>query len=369
MEIQSPYYIIDEKRLVANLKKLKFVEEEADIHILIALKAFSFWKAFPIIKKYFPVGAASSYNEARLIYEELGSPAHTFSTIFYEDDFDGVCKYSSHLIFNSVNQFKKFKKRAIEKGMSIGLRVNPGWSDVETDLYNPASPSSRLGVSSEALGDFWDDKIDGLHFHVLCESNSYSLEKAFENFESRFGHLLHKVKWLNMGGGHLITSEGYDVDHLIKLLKRIKNTYNVDIHLEPGAAFVWQTGELITTVMDIVHSGKDTTAILDISFTCHMPDTLEMPYKPKVKGEVAHSDFKYRMGGTSCLAGDFLENFFFDKPLEVGDELEFQDMIQYTLVKTTFFNGVKHPAVVLNSIDDKKIILKEFDYMDFKNKS
>jgi len=366
--MRSPYFLIDEQRLRSNLQLIHSVQEQAGVQVLLALKAFSFWPSFDVFRSFGFEGAASSYHEARLIHEELGKPAHTFSTVFYDDDFDAICDHSSHLIFNSVSMLEKYKGRATERGMSIGLRVNPEWSDVQTDLYNPASTDSRLGVTAQSLGDYWDDSIEGLHFHVLCESDSYSFEQAFRSFEEKFGHRISQVKWLNFGGGHLMTKAGYDTDHLVQLLKGILEKYNVKIYLEPGAAFVWQTGELITEVMDIVNNGSTKIACLDVSFTCHMPDTLEMPYKPTVIGEVAESEHEYILGGTSCLAGDFIRGFHFENPLQVGDRLVFEDMIQYTLVKTTFFNGVKHPSVYRTKTDGSTELLRSYTYQHFKDR-
>ena len=361
-----PYFVIDEARLNKNLELIKSIEKEADVTILLAQKAFSFWPAFDIFKKFGFAAAASSYNEARLCFEELGKKAHTFSTVFYQEEFEDVCQYSSHIIFNSLNQFRQFKKEALRKNVSMGLRVNPEWSDVKIAIYNPASSYSRLGVTEQTLGDFWDDDIEGLHFHVLCESDSYSFETAFKKFEERFGHLLGKLKWLNFGGGHLITDKKYDVQHLISLLKAIKEKYDVDIYLEPGAAFVWQAGELVAQVMDIVNNGDKLTACLNVSFTCHMPDTLEMPYKPKVLGEVEFSEYAYMFGGTSCLAGDYVDGFYFEKPLKIGDEIVLQDMIEYTLVKTTFFNGINHPSVYVRRESGKMELLRKYTFEDFK---
>ena len=365
--MKTPAYVIEEDKLRANLELIKDVETRAGIQILIALKAFAFYEAFPIIGEYFPQGAASSYNEARLIFEELKGKAHTFSTVFYDDDFDDVCSFSDHLIFNSVSQLKKFRNRAISNGISFGLRVNPEWSDVETDLYNPAASTSRLGVTAESLGDFWDESIDGLHFHVLCESTSYSLESALQNLEKKFGDKLTKIKWLNMGGGHLMTAKKYDVEHLIKVLKAFKAKYDIQIYMEPGSAFVWQTGSLFASVIDIVQNGGETTANLDVSFTCHMPDCLEMPYKPAIQSESPNGQFEYTLGGTSCLAGDFIRGFRFDNPLQIGDTIEFLDMIHYTLVKTTFFNGVRHPSVYLKQLDGTLKLMKAYDYESYKN--
>ena len=250
------------------------------------------------------------------------------------------------------------------------MRVNPEWSDVKTELYNPASPQSRLGITSDQMPDHLLEGIEGLHFHVLCESDSYALGEVLENFEKRFGKYLNQVKWVNIGGGHLLTGESYDVEHLISLLRDFKRKHDVEIILEPGSAFVWNAGDLVSTVLDVVENGGIRTAILDVSFTCHMPDTLEMPYRPDVIGasETKTSDgHAFRLGGVSCLAGDFLETYYFEQPLKVGDRVVFNDMMHYTMVKTTMFNGVDHPGIGIWR-DDSFELIREFDHMDFKNR-
>lgn len=365
--MKTPYFRIDEARLKKNLNVIKQVEQDAGVEIILALKAWAFWPSFYLFKDVIHGAAASSYNEARLIFDALGFKAHTFSTVFSDDEFDAICGYSSHIIFNSVGQFKKFKTQGISNKVSMGLRINPEWSDVKVDLYNPASKSSRLGVTAQALGDFWDESIEGLHCHVLCESTSFALENVLKNIEEKFGHLLNKIKWLNLGGGHFMTSEKYDVPHLVSILKAFKAKYNLKITMEPGAAFVLDAGELVVSVIDIVDNGGEKIACLDTSFTCHMPDTLEMPYKPIALSENEDGPYDYIFGGTSCLAGDYIRGFKFDHELQVGEQIEFKDMLQYTLVKTTFFNGVKHPSVWLKQVNGEMKLLREYNYDDYKN--
>ncbi|GAB1454550.1 carboxynorspermidine decarboxylase [Draconibacterium sp.] len=293
--------------------------------------------------------------------------------VYFENEFDELMAYSSHIVFNSFNQFNKFYPETKKAGhtISCGIRVNPEYSDVVTDLYNPSAPGSRLGVGSSEFQEVLPEGVEGLHFHVLCESDSYSLEKVLENLEAKFGKYLHQVKWVNMGGGHLMTREGYNHDHLIRLLKNFKQKYNVKVILEPGSAIAWETGVLVSTVKDIVEHKGVKTAILNVSFTAHMPDTLEMPYRPKIVGAIEpdqNSKHLYRLGGVSCLAGDFMEVYDFGKELNIGDLVVFKDMIHYTMVKTTMFNGVNHPAIAIWNADNSIQIVKEFQYEDFKGR-
>jgi carboxynorspermidine decarboxylase len=289
--------------------------------------------------------------------------AHVYAPVYFENEFSELLQYSSHVVFNSFNQFVKYYSKTQNAGhpVSCGIRVNPGWSDVGTDLYNPSAPGSRLGVGIDQFPEELPEGIEGIHFHVLCESDSYSLEEVLRNFESRFGRYLHQVKWVNMGGGHLMTKEGYNHDHLIRILKEFKLKYNVQVILEPGSAFAWDTGVLISKVQDIVESGGIKTAILDVSFTAHMPDTLEMPYRPRIvnaKDPDENSTNIYRLGGVSCLAGDFMEAYDFGHKLQIGEQIVFLDMIHYTMVKTTMFNGVNHELQ----------IIRQFGYNDFKSR-
>lgn len=371
-KIPSPCYMIEEELLRKNLELIQSVKERADVNIILAFKAFATWKAFPIIREYIPFSTASSIYEAQLAFEEMGSKAHTYSPAYTEADFPTILKYSSHITFNSINQYNRFKKQvdSYPEKISCGLRINPECSVVETDLYNPASAQSRLGIPAENLKEL-PQGIEGFHFHALCESSSYDLEKILQAVESKFGHFLPQLKWLNMGGGHLMTRKGYDIEHLIRLLTTFKQKYpNLELILEPGSAFVWQTGVLVSDVVDIVDNGGIKTAILNVSFTCHAPDCLEMPYKPKIRFATDEVNGKptYRMGGNSCLAGDFIGNWSFDKPLEIGDKIIFEDMIHYTIVKTTMFNGIPHPDIGIWTKENEFQLYREFGYEDYKGR-
>jgi len=369
--IPSPCFVLDETRFRKNLALIKSVQDDAGIEIILAFKAFAMWSAFPIVREYIPCSTASSLAEARLAFDEMGSPAHTYGPAYADGEFDEIVQYSSHITFNSLTQFEKFYPRTIGHNISCGLRINPEFSDVGTDLYNPCSPGSRLGVTAENLGQKLPEGIEGLHFHTLCESNSFDLENTLEVVEQKFGHLFTQVKWLNMGGGHLMTKEGYDVKHLINLLKDFKTRHpHLHIILEPGSAFAWRTGELVSTVLDIVENKGIKTAMLDVSFSCHMPDCLEMPYKPAIIGALEPTTGKptYRMGGNSCLSGDFYGDWSFEKPLQPGDRIVFEDMIHYTMVKTTMFNGVSHPSIGIWTSDNEFKLIRKFGYEDFKGR-
>ncbi|HXX35765.1 MAG TPA: carboxynorspermidine decarboxylase, partial [Thermodesulfobacteriota bacterium] len=320
--IPSPCYVIDEYLLRDNLQLIKQVKEAAKVDILVSFKAFSNWGVFPIFKEYGFGASASSPNEARLAFEELGVKAHTYSPAYEEKTIKDILKYSSHISFNSISQLK-YSKIAGQKGVSIGLRVNPEISNSSHDIYNPCQPGSRFGIAAEQLNDGLPKGVEGLHFHTLFEADSFAFEKVLAAFVKKFEKFLPKLKWVNMGGGHLITRKGYDTDHLVKLLTDFKNKYGVKIILEPGSAFTFQTGYLVSTVLDIVESNGIKTAILDVSFTCHMPDCLEMPYKPVILGATDERRGKptYRMGGNSCLAGDYMGNWSFDKDLKPGNKI------------------------------------------------
>lgn len=331
------------------------------------------WSAFPLVREYLSGATASSLFEARLCFEEMHTLAHTYAPVYFEREFEELMNYSRHIVFNSFTQFEKFYPETLKAGhpISCGIRVNPEFSDVETDLYNPSAAGSRLGVGIENMPNELPKGIEGIHFHVLCESDSYSLEKVLEKFEANFGKYLSQVKWVNMGGGHLMTRKGYDHEHLIKLLKAFSEKYKVKVILEPGSAIAWETGVLVSTVQDIVEHKGIRTAILDVSFTAHMPDTLEMPYRPKIIGAgepTKESKHLFRLGGVSCLAGDFMEAYSFDHELQVGEKLILLDMIHYTMVKTTMFNGVNHPAIAIWTEKDELKVVKEFTYHDFKGR-
>ena len=373
-EISTPAYVMDESLLRKNLTLIQSVKERAGVDIILAFKAFAMWKVFPIIREYVRYSTASSPWEARLAAEEMGGKAHTCSPAYTEKDFPAIMACSSHITFNSLTQFERFYPAVLNhpEKISCGLRINPEYSEVETDLYNPAAPGSRLGMTRDALGKELPEGIEGLHFHTLCESSSFALENTLKHVEARFGDLLPQVKWLNMGGGHLISREDYDVEHLIQLLLNFKKKYpNLEVILEPGAAFVWQTGVLVSSVVDIVENRGIKTAILDISFTCHAPDCLEMPYKPAVRGayrEPVPGKPTYRLGGNSCLSGDYSGDWSFDEALKAGDKIVFEDMMHYTVVKTTMFNGIPHPDLCLLRENGDLEIFRRFGYEDYKNR-
>ena len=371
--IPSPCYVIEESLLRRNLTLIKDVKERAGVEIIMALKAFAMWKVFPIVREYIPYATASSVYEARLVYEELGTPAHTYSPAYTEADFPHLLKCSSHITFNSLSQFERFYPMVVADGrrISCGLRINPEYSDVATDLYNPCAPGSRMGITSDKLPDQLPEGVEGLHFHTLCESSAQDLANTLQAVEQRFGRWLSQVRWLNMGGGHLMTRKGYDIDFLLRLLNEFKAKYpHLQIIMEPGSAFFWQTGFLRTTVVDPVENNGVETAVIDASFTCHMPDCLEMPYKPAVRHATDAVPGKptYRIGGCSCLSGDFMGDWSFDRPLHIGDPLIFEDMIHYTTVKTTMFNGIQHPSMAIFREDGTLDMLRAFTYEDYKSR-
>jgi len=374
--IPSPCFVLDESLLRINLEILKLVQDEAGVEIICALKGYSMWGTFPLLKKYLPGATASSLNEARLIYEEMGVKAHTYCPVFLEEEFNEILRYSIHISFNSLSQYERFYPsiKSHHEPVSTGLRINPQYSEIETDLYNPAIPGSRLGITAQELGDKLPEGVDGLHFHVLCENDSFVLERTLSKVEERFAPLIRQAKWFNMGGGHHITRKGYDVKHLIELLKDFRKRYpNLEtVILEPGEAIGWQTGYLVSTVRDILDRDGLRIAMLDVSFSAHMPDCLEMPYKPKVLGasDVIPGKTVYRLGGSTCLAGDFMGmgDYCFGHDLQVGDRVVFDDMIHYTMVKTTFFNGVKHPSLGMVKSDGTFVLLREFSHHDYKIK-
>ena len=372
-KIPSPAFVLDEKLLRNNLELINRVQKEAGIEIILAFKGFAMWSAFSLVREYLNGATASSLFEAKLCFEEMNTRAHVYSPVYFENEFEELMKYSSHIVFNSISQFQKFylETKKADHPISCGIRVNPEFSDVGTDLYNPSAPGSRLGVGSDEFPEILPDGIEGIHFHVLCESDSFSLEKVLENLEDKFGKYLHQVNWVNMGGGHLMTRKGYNHEHLIELLKKFREKYNVKVILEPGSAIAWETGVLVSSVKDIVEHKGIKTAILNVSFTAHMPDTLEMPYRPKIIGAKepdSDSKFLYRLGGVSCLAGDFMEVYDFGKELRIGDQIVFLDMIHYTMVKTTMFNGVNHPAICIWKENNKLEIVRQFKYEDFKGR-
>jgi carboxynorspermidine decarboxylase len=371
-KIPSPCYVIDEERFRKNLSLIKHVSDESGAEIILAFKGFAMWGVFPILKEYISGAAASSVDEARLCFEEIGSPAHSYSPVYKMNVFNSILKYSSHVTFNSLAQYKKYSAKLLDnpKKISAGLRINPEFSEISNGLYNPCSPGSRLGIIAEDLKDGLPKGIEGIHFHVLFESDSFALEKILNVVETKFGKYFSQLKWINMGGGHLMTRKDYDTSHLIKILKQFQEKSGLHVILEPGSAFAWETGELVATVEDIVENQGIKTAILDVSFTAHMPDCLEMPYKPKILGATDPVTGKptYRLGGNSCLSGDAMGDWSFDKYLVPGDRIIFLDMIHYTMVKTTTFNGVHHPSIGIWTKEGQFKLIREFEYEDYKNR-
>ena len=372
MPIPSPCYLLDESLLTANLHLIRDVGQRADVDIILALKGFAMWGVFPLIKPYIQAVSASSIYEAQLANDEMGTLAHTFSPAYTDNDFDSILKYSSHVTFNSLTQYERFHQKVCryDHPVSMGLRVNPEFSAVGTALYNPCSPGSRLGVTAGQLGDNLPDGIEGLHVHALCESSAEASRDLLDTVEKKFGHLFSDIRWLNLGGGHLMTRKDYNISCLVDALKSFRTKYpHIRVILEPGAAFAWETGVLVATVEDLIENGGVRTAILDVSFTAHMPDCLEMPYKPRIRGasDPKPGEAGWRIGGNSCLAGDYMGEWIFDEEPYVGKRIIFEDMIHYTMVKTTTFNGVPHPSIGTWS-DRGFTLLKKFGYEDYKNR-
>lgn len=370
-KVPSPCYVLDADVLRENLRLISRVRQESGAEIILAFKAFAMWSAFPIIREYNFKSTASSLSEARLAFEELGSRAHTFSPAYTENEFAKIMECSSHITFNSLTQYEHFAQHITlaDHPISLGLRINPEFSVVETDLYNPCVPGSRLGIMASQLPQKLPSNIEGLHIHCLCESSADDLEALMKQVSEKFEPWIKQVKWVNFGGGHLMTRKGYDVEKLIRIIKDFRAKWNVDVILEPGSAFGWETGVLVSDVVDIVENSGIKTAILNVSFACHMPDCLEMPYKPHIRG--AHHEPvdglpTYRMGGNSCLSGDYVGDWSFDKPLQIGDKIVFEDMIHYTIVKTTMFNGVTHPSIAIFDQKHGLRVVRKFGYEDYK---
>jgi len=375
--IPSPCFVLEESLLYTNLQLIDKVQKAAGCKIILALKAFSMYSAFPIVRKYLSGATASSLNEIKLVNDYMGYKAHTYIPAYQDEDFEEVLSRSSHLTFNTLSQYQRFIGRVEAYNtqnptdiVSVGVRINPQYSEVEADMYNPCIAGSRLGETHDKFGATLPEGVEGLHFHTLSENGSDTLERTLVVFEEKFGDLLHQAKWLNMGGGHLMTREGYDTEKLIALIQRIRETYNLEVILEPGSAIAWRTGTLVSTVLDIMDSQGIQVAILNVSFAAHMPDTLEMPYKPKIIGahhEPVEGKPTYRLGGMTCLAGDFMGDYSFDAPLEIGDRLIFEDMIHYTMVKTSTFNGVNLPSIGIWQKNDTFRLVKSFGYESFKD--
>lgn len=368
--MRTPYFVVDEKSLLRNLELLKKVEEEGPCRILLAQKAFSMFSVYPLIRKYLSGSTASGLYEARLGKEEFGGETHVFSPAYREDEFEELLTYADHLVFNSPSQLRKYAPRARALGKEIGLRINPECSTQEGHaIYDPCAPGSRLGTTREQFDESLLPLLDGLHFHTLCEQNSDDLETTADEFEKKFGNYLSQMKWVNFGGGHHITREDYDVERLLRIVRHFHETYGVTVYLEPGEAVVLNAGFLVTSVLETLHNGMD-IAILDTSAACHMPDVLEMPYRPPLRdsGLPGEKAVTYRLGGPTCLAGDVIGDYSFDAPLKEGDCLVFEDMALYTMVKTNTFNGMPLPSISLRHENGRIEEIRRFGYEDFKSR-
>ena len=373
-QIKSPAYVLDEHLLRKNLALMRHVKMETGVHIIVAFKGFSMWSAFGMVQQYLDGATASSLYEAKLCFSEMKTLAHTYAAVYFPEDFDRIMRYSSHISFNSLSQFYRyFPDTHAFSGhkISCGLRVNVEYSVVETDLYNPSQRGGRLGEDLENLAGFLPKGVEGLHIHALCESSASQTEGLLATIEEKLGDYLPKLKWLNIGGGHLMTKQGYDIPCLIAALKKFKTKYpHLDLILEPGSAVAWDTGVLVSKVLDITHNHGVKTLMTDVSFTAHMPDTLEMPYRPRIRGATDFTEGKhnYRIGGTSCLSGDYMDFYAFEQEIVIGDMLIFEDMIHYTMVKTSMFNGVKHPDIGIWTENNEYKLVRRFNYTDFKRR-
>ena len=369
--LPSPCWLLEEKKLIQNLELISTVKKKSGAKVLLALKGYALWKSFPLLQPYLEGCCASGLHEAKLADETFSKEVHTYAPAFKNEEIGEIAKISHHLVFNSPSQFHTFALQAqlVNPKISLGLRVNPEYSESPKEIYNPCGTYSRLGTTLKNVDESILELCDGLHFHALCEQDASALENVLKNFEEKFGKYIANMKWINFGGGHHITREGYDIEKLIQLIQTFKAKYNVDVYLEPGEAIGWKTGMLISTVLDIIHNGMD-IAILDSSAEAHMPDTIIMPYRAEVQGaekagEKAHT---YRLAGNTCLAGDIMGDYIFDTPLQIGDKIIFEDQMHYTMVKATTFNGIKLPSIAIQKEDGTIEVIREFGYEDFKNR-
>ncbi|WP_060210102.1 carboxynorspermidine decarboxylase [Sporosarcina koreensis] len=369
--VPSPSYVVDEGLLIKNLELLKSVIDRTGCKILLAQKGFSMFSVYPLIGQYLNGVTSSGLLEAKLGFEEMGKEVHTYSPAYAEADFDEILSYSDHLVFNSFDQWRRFRDKVknYPKHIECGIRINPEYSEIEVDMYNPCFTFSRFGVTLENFEPDELEGISGLHFHTMCEQNSDTLARTIQVVDEKFGKYLKDMKWINFGGGHHITRPDYDIETLIESILFMKEKYGLDVYLEPGEAIALNTGFLVTTVLDTMHNGMP-IAILDTSASCHMPDVLEMPYRPEIVGAGMPNEkaITYRFGGPTCLAGDVIGDYSFDQPLTAGDKLVFCDMAHYSMVKNNTFNGMELPAIVLNTVADGPKVIKEFGYEDFKER-
>lgn len=373
-KIPTPSYVVDKRLLKKNLELLQYVQEQSNAKILLALKGFSMYSFFPFIGEYLAGVTSSSLFEAKLGYEEMGKEVHIYAPAYQPKEIEEITDICDHIVFNSFRQYTQYKEKVIEKSkkrkkpIEVGIRINPEYSELKTAIYDPCAPNSRLGVTLDNFDDEMIEEFDGIHFHTMCEQNADTLKRTIKKVEEKFGEHLHKMKWINFGGGHHITREDYDVQTLIETIIYVQDTYNVQVYIEPGEAIALNTGFLVTSVVDVVKNNMD-IAIVDTSAACHMPDVLEMPYRPMIlhAKEANEEKYTYRFGGMTCLAGDIIGDYSFKKPLEIGEKLVFTDMAHYTMVKNNTFNGVNLPSIY--TLDDKGLrLIKEFSYEDYKRR-
>jgi len=369
--LPSPCWLLEETLLKKNLELIEEIKNKTGAKVLLALKGYALWKSFPLLKPYLDGCCASGLHEAKLAHETFSKEVHTYSPAFKEEELEEIAQISHHLVFNSPAQFKRFATQAkdINPNLSLGLRLNPEYSESPKEIYNPCGLNSRLGTTQANFDESILEQCDGLHFHALCEQDSAALENVLKNFEEKFSSYIPQMKWINFGGGHHITRKGYDVEKLISLINNFKEKHNVEVYLEPGEAIGWETGTLITTVLDIVHNGMD-IAILDSSAEAHMPDTIIMPYRAEVRdaGAAREKAYTYRLAGNTCLAGDIMGDYSFDVPLHIGEKIIFKDQMHYTMVKATTFNGIQLPSIAIQRLNGDIDVVREFGYEDFKER-
>ena len=370
-KLPSPCWLLEETLLKKNLELIQEIKSKTGTKVLLALKGYALWKSFPLLKPYLDGCCASGLHEAKLAHETFSKEIHTYSPAFKEDELEEIALISHHLVFNSPAQFKRFAIQAknINPNLSLGLRLNPEYSESPKEIYNPCGLNSRLGTTLANFDESILEQCDGLHFHALCEQDSDALANVLKNFEETFGKYIPQMKWINFGGGHHITRKGYNLEQLITLINNFKEKYSVEVYLEPGEAIGWETGTLITTVLDIVQNGMD-IAILDSSAEAHMPDTIIMPYRAEVRsaGKAGEKAYTYRLAGNTCLAGDIMGDYSFDAPLQIGDKIIFEDQMHYTMVKATTFNGIKLPSIAIVRENGDIEVVREFGYEDFKGR-
>ena len=365
--LKTPYYLIDESLLIQNLKIIENIKARSGCKVLLAQKAFSTFYFYPLLAQYLDGTTASGLYEARLGFEHFGKEVHVYAPAYKDEDFDGLLNYADHIVFNSVSQLLRHKDKALALGKTLGLRINPEISTQGHGMYDPCAPTSRMGTRLIDLDESVLPFISGLHFHTLCQQNADALEVTLKVVEEKFGKYLHQMKWINFGGGHHLTRADYDVDLLVKLVKHFKETYHLEVYLEPGEGIVLNTGFLVAQVLDVVQNDM-AIAILDTSATCHMPDVIEMPFTPPVVDTIPKSDYHYRLAGFTCLTGDNIGEYYFKKPLAVGDRIVFEDMALYTMVKNNTFNGIPLPAIYARTVSGDDVLIKQFGYVDFTSR-